>query len=147
MRQWQTELRRHGLGIILDIVPNHMSTHASNRWWNDVLENGQSSPFASYFDIDWHPVKPELDGKVLLPVLGEQYGEVLETGELQVTYSDGTFNLRYMDRLLPLDPQTTSSLLAMNLSELRGAARRARDLVRIRKHRNRLQPSATPHGL
>jgi (1->4)-alpha-D-glucan 1-alpha-D-glucosylmutase len=74
------ELRAHSLGQILDIVPNHMGIgESSNTWWMDVLENGPSSLYASFFDIDWHPPKDELENKVLLPILGHQYGRVLES--------------------------------------------------------------------
>ena len=80
-------LRRLGMGQVLDIVPNHMCVDSSeNRWWQDVLENGPSSPYAGHFDIDWTPVKKELTNKVLLPVLGDQYGNVLERGELRETW-------------------------------------------------------------
>ncbi|HEX7788390.1 MAG TPA: alpha-amylase family glycosyl hydrolase, partial [Methylomirabilota bacterium] len=69
------ELAARGLGVILDVVPNHMGIAGdANPWWLDVLENGPASPFAPYFDIDWEPVKPELKDKVLLPILGDQYG-------------------------------------------------------------------------
>ena len=72
-----------GMGLMLDLVPNHMCIATSdNRWWNDVLENGRGSPYAPFFDIDWHPPKSELHEKVLLPVLGEQYGRVLENQEI-----------------------------------------------------------------
>ena len=72
-------LEQRGMGLIMDVVPNHMAIATSdNHWWNDVLENGRSSPYAAFFDIDWHPPKSELHEKVLLPVLGEQYGRVLE---------------------------------------------------------------------
>ena len=81
-------LQRHKMGLIADVVPNHMCiTHPSNVWWWDVLENGPSSPFARYFDIDWHPPKEELVNKVLLPVLGDQYGRVLENQEIQIVYA------------------------------------------------------------
>jgi (1->4)-alpha-D-glucan 1-alpha-D-glucosylmutase len=73
------ELRRHGMGQILDMVPNHRGIAKSrNPWWADVLENGPRSWYASCFDIDWTPVKDELANKVLLPILGDQYGRVLE---------------------------------------------------------------------
>ena len=76
-------LRERGMGMILDLVPNHMCIASpDNRWWNDVLENGRSSPYAPFFDIDWQPPKSELHEKVLLPVLGEQYGRVLESQEI-----------------------------------------------------------------
>ena len=67
------------------MVPNHMGiADPGNRWWMDVLENGPSSLYATYFDIDWHPVKRELANKVLLPILGDQYGAVLESGQLRL---------------------------------------------------------------
>src|SRR5690242_11585113 len=88
------ELRAHGMGQVLDVVPNHMGIgEPSNVWWQDVLENGPSSLYASYFDIDWHPIKDELENKVLLPILGQQYGRVLENGELELRYADGAFYL------------------------------------------------------
>ena len=81
------ELRRHDLGCILDFVPNHMSNDPhTNDWWRDVLENGPSSPFARFFDIDWDPTKPELKDRLLLPILGEQYGEALERGALSLRF-------------------------------------------------------------
>lgn len=102
-------LAAHGLGHIVDFVPNHMAADASsNPWWRDVLQHGERSRFAVFFDIDWNPVKPELRGKVLLPVLGDQYGAVLERGELRVERAgdDGALTLRYFERSLPLDPRT-----------------------------------------
>ena len=78
------ELQARGMGQVLDFVPNHMGIgEPLNKWWMDVLENGPSSVYAPYFDIDWHPLKSDLDGKVLLPILGDQYGRVLERGELK----------------------------------------------------------------
>ncbi|QAY77600.1 malto-oligosyltrehalose synthase [Sphingosinicella sp. BN140058] len=80
-------LRERGLGIILDIVPNHMAVGGSdNDWWLDVLEKGAESPYARYFDIDWAPADPELDGKVLAPFLGGPYEEVLASGDLVLDY-------------------------------------------------------------
>lgn len=116
------ELREHGMGQILDIVPNHMSVSAhENRWWNNVLENGPSSPYSDYFDIDWRPVTEGLRNKVLLPVLGGQYGQVLEAGELRLEYRDGTFNLRYYETVLPIDPRTFPAILTHRIDELRQA--------------------------
>ncbi len=76
-------------------------------WWQDVLENGPSSPYAAWFDIDWQPVKPELDNKVLLPVLGDQYGVVLENGELELRLTDGAFTVWYYSLPLPIAPRAT----------------------------------------
>ena len=115
-------LRRAGLGLIVDFVPNHMSIDArANHWWRDVLENGPSSEFARYFDIDWDPVKAELTSKVLLPVLGDQYGVVLDRGELQVTCVEGHFTLRYFDLDLPLNQRHLRQLLAHRLDVLQSS--------------------------
>lgn len=90
---WCAALQAGGFGPIVDVVPNHMSCDpTTNPWWRDVLENGPSSPYAGYFDIDWDPVKPELNGKVLLPLLGEQYGRVLERGDLRLRFEDGALH-------------------------------------------------------
>ena len=105
-------LKRHGMGLILDVVPNHMDiSDEANRWWQDVLENGSSSPESKMFDIDWTPPKPDLAHKVLLPVLGDQYGRVLESGELVVVYEDGAFAVRYRGRRFPLAPRTWARIL------------------------------------
>ena len=113
------ELRRHGLGQIADVVPNHMGiAESANTWWMNLLENGQSSRYASFFDITWQAIKPELRNKVLLPILGDQYGKVLESGELVVAFQDGAFYLRYYDYLLPIDPSTYSHLLRPCLGAL-----------------------------
>jgi (1->4)-alpha-D-glucan 1-alpha-D-glucosylmutase len=113
------ELHRHDMGQLLDIVPNHMSIGgSSNRWWQDVLENGQSSPYALYFDIDWKPIKEELEDKVLLPVLGDQYGRILEDGELRLSFADGAFQVNYYEQRLPLDPKSYSRILGPGLEIL-----------------------------
>jgi (1->4)-alpha-D-glucan 1-alpha-D-glucosylmutase len=107
-----SELEAHGLGQILDFVPNHMGIDPqTNRWWRDVLENGPSSPYARYFDVDWDPVKPELKGKVLLPILGDQYGIVLERGELHLALADGALVLRYFEHDLPISPRESPRVL------------------------------------
>ena len=82
-------LHEHGMGLILDIVPNHMAVMGSdNEWWLDVLENGQASSYSGFFDIDWRPLEDELYGKVLVPVLHDHYGAVLESGELQLVFRE-----------------------------------------------------------
>lgn len=112
-------LRSHGLGQILDVVPNHMGVGSDeNPWWQDVLENGPSSPFATCFDIDWRPLKPDLDNKVLLPVLGDQFGKVLEDGQLVLHFIGGAFVLKYYDRQFPLSPQSYGLVLRHRLAEL-----------------------------
>jgi (1->4)-alpha-D-glucan 1-alpha-D-glucosylmutase len=105
-------LRSQGLGLILDTVPNHMGiAHPSNVWWKDVLENGPSSAYASWFDIDWDPVNPNLENKVLLPILGDQYGTVLEAGQIRLSYDEGAFSFRYWDHQLPVEPSTYAQIL------------------------------------
>lgn len=114
------ELRRRGLGHIVDLVPNHMGIgEPSNTWWMDVLENGPSSIYADYFDVDWDPLKPELRNRVLLPVLGDQYGVVLERGELSLRFQDGAFFLTYYERQLPLSPRSYNRVLEPALARLR----------------------------
>jgi (1->4)-alpha-D-glucan 1-alpha-D-glucosylmutase len=116
---WIAELHAHGMGQLLDFVPNHMGIgEPHNQWWMDVLENGPSSKYAPYFDIDWHPLKPELHEKVLLPILGDQYGRVLERGELQVRYQDGSFYLSYYEHEFPLAPGTYRHVLEIALQNL-----------------------------
>src|SRR5262245_1156192 len=114
--------RRHGLGQIADVVPNHMGIAGTrNAWWMDVLENGPASPWAAYFDIDWHPVKPELRDKVLFPILGDQYGNALENQELRLSFADGAFTVSYFDTPLPIDPSTSLQILRWRLDELERA--------------------------
>ncbi len=112
-------LAQQNMGHILDIVPNHMNIGGPwNTWWLDVLENGPSSHYADFFDIDWHPVKPELENKVLLPILGDQYGIVLENGEITLSYQDGQFVFQYYEHQLPLDPSTWTLILSFRIEEL-----------------------------
>lgn len=100
-------LRDAGLGLLLDVVPNHMGVGAGdNPWWQDVLENGRASLHADYFDIDWNPLKPELRNKLLLPILGNYYGDELEAGHIQLDLTDGCIVFRYYDTVLPVDPQS-----------------------------------------
>ncbi|MGZ8406059.1 MAG: malto-oligosyltrehalose synthase, partial [Nitrospira sp.] len=112
-------VKAHGMGLILDVVPNHMGiAKALNRWWFDILENGPSSRYASAFDIDWHPIKRELADKVLLPILPDQYGTVLERQEMQIIYDEGSFVLQYADYRLPLAPKSWTGLLSYRLERL-----------------------------
>ena len=116
---WVGELHAHAMGQILDFVPNHVGiAEPLNEWWMDVLENGPSSRFAPYFDIDWQPLKSDLRDKVLLPILSDQYGRVLERGELQVRFEEGTFYLLYGERRLPIAPGTYRYVLAIALQNL-----------------------------
>jgi glycogen operon protein len=101
------------MGLLVDWVPNHMgNAPGQNRWWEDVLENGRSSIHAAAFDIDWAPQKQELQDTVLLPILGDQYGGVLERGELSVEVEAGQFFVRHFDRRFPLGPKSLLELVA-----------------------------------
>ena len=112
-------LREHGLGQVLDIVPNHMGiAEAANRWWMDVLENGPASPQAGFFDISWDAPQADLHNRVLLPILGDQYGAVLEKGQLRLAYADGAFFLHYYDSLLPIAPDSYGLILEPVLQHL-----------------------------
>jgi len=115
---WMAALAERRMGHIVDFVPNHMAATTENAWWSDVLENGPSSLYAERFDVEWHPHKSALENKVLLPVLGAQYGEVLEKGELKLERREGAFYVRYWDRVLPTNPRSTWPLLERALERL-----------------------------
>jgi (1->4)-alpha-D-glucan 1-alpha-D-glucosylmutase len=110
-----SKLRHYGMGLILDIVPNHMAASHENPWWMDVLENGPSSPYAHYFDIDWHPATSKAaflqENKILLPVLEDLYGDVLQGGQLSLGLDEAGFFLRYGERRIPLDPKSYGLVL------------------------------------
>jgi (1->4)-alpha-D-glucan 1-alpha-D-glucosylmutase len=112
------ELAGRDLGLLLDIVPNHMAASSENRLWMDVLENGPASPFASFFDIDWHPAKKVLERKVLLPILGDPYGRALENQEIALGLDPGGFFVRYYEAKLPLSIRSTNRILAHRLDAL-----------------------------
>lgn len=113
-------LHRHGMYQILDMVPNHMGVGSDNQWWMDVLENGRLSNFAEFFDISWEPLKQELRNKVLLPVLGDRYGSVLEEGDLKLTFdaAGGRFSIRYHDHVFPVDPVSYPFILQWDVGRL-----------------------------
>ncbi|HVG70099.1 MAG TPA: malto-oligosyltrehalose synthase [Vicinamibacterales bacterium] len=118
-RVWVDALRAHGMGHIVDLVPNHMGiAKSANPWWQDVLENGANSRYAAVFDIDWKPLKPELEQKVLLPVLGDTYGAVLERQEIQLEYEDGAFRARYFESVFPIAPGTYGRILGLGQQQL-----------------------------
>ena len=113
-------LRANDMGLIADVVPNHMCiSHSSNHWWWDVLENGPSSSFAKYFDIEWHPPKAELVNKVLLPFLGDQYGRVLENQDIQLVFVEGEFRVVFYNAPLPLAPHSWKQILQPAAARLR----------------------------
>ncbi|HJU16101.1 MAG TPA: malto-oligosyltrehalose synthase [Stellaceae bacterium] len=108
-------LKAHGMGLILDIVPNHVGIGGSNNeWWLDVLEWGAASPFAAYFDINWKASREDLKGRVLLPVLGDHYGAVLEAGEITLSFdpAEGSFSAWYYEHRFPISPKIYATILA-----------------------------------
>jgi (1->4)-alpha-D-glucan 1-alpha-D-glucosylmutase len=106
-------LRKHGLGCVIDIVPNHMSISGKeNVWWWDVLKNGPASAYASYFDIDWNPPEPKLRKRILLAVLGDHYGRAVESGELRLEIQAGEPVVRYHDQIFPVSQASVDAHLA-----------------------------------
>jgi (1->4)-alpha-D-glucan 1-alpha-D-glucosylmutase len=113
-RAFAAELKAHTMGLLMDVVPNHMGIDdPNNRLWQDVLENGPASAHASFFDIDWKPPKEELQNKVLLPFLGDQFGKALEAQQLELRYEEGTFYVQYFDRRFPLALHTWPRVLEL----------------------------------
>ncbi len=108
-------LRHYRMGLLLDIVPNHMAASYENPWWTDVLENGFSSPYARFFDIDWQPATNKAaflqENRVLLPVLGDLYGNVLANGEISLRFDDTGMHVRYYQSRFPLDPKSYTAVL------------------------------------
>jgi (1->4)-alpha-D-glucan 1-alpha-D-glucosylmutase len=107
----QTDLQARGMGLLIDIVPNHMAASVENPWWMDVLENGAQSAFAAFFDIEWHPHARSLEGRILLPILGRPFGEALDSGEIALVYTDGGFFLQYFETLLSVSPRSYYEIL------------------------------------
>jgi (1->4)-alpha-D-glucan 1-alpha-D-glucosylmutase len=111
LKRLSRALRDRNMGLIIDIVPNHMAIGSDNAWWMDVLAHGPESRFADFFDIDWEPEEPALRAKVLLPILGQPYGKALAAGQIKLTRDPaGTFAIRYFDHVLPLSPRDCPAL-------------------------------------
>ncbi|MEJ7929146.1 malto-oligosyltrehalose synthase [Ramlibacter sp. AN1015] len=131
LRRLIAALRERGMGLLLDMVPNHMGVWGQdNAWWLDVLENGPASLYAQHFDIDWRPLNRELTGKLLVPLLGDHYGDVLERGDLVLRLEEGrgALSLAYYEHRLPLAPETYPAVLSRaeaRLEDLDLAARLA----------------------
>ena len=113
-------LEDNRLALLLDIVPNHMGIGSDNQWWMDVLENGQTSKYAGYFDINWQPQQADLIGRVLLPVLGDHYGKTLENGQLNLCFNknSGSFTIAYYQQRFPVDPGTYPFIMHHDLQRL-----------------------------
>ncbi len=113
-------LKQHDLGLILDFVPNHVGVHyADNPWWLDMLEWGPASPHAASFDVDWEQLPYRKRGGVLLPILGNPYGEALERGEIELRYdaNDGSFSCWYYEHRLPIAPERYGEVLRIVVKE------------------------------
>jgi (1->4)-alpha-D-glucan 1-alpha-D-glucosylmutase len=121
-RRFCTLLGELGLGQVLDIVPNHMAIPgAENPWWWDVLENGQASRYAPTFDVDWDPPEAYLRNRILMPILGDHYGRVLEAGQIRLERSGGSFRVRYFEHVLPLAPPSLPPILTAAAGRVRSA--------------------------
>ena len=112
------KLQEHRMGLLLDIVPNHMAAVIENPWWADVLEDGPGSAYASFFDIDWHPPRMMLQNKVLLPILAHPYAQALESRDLKLVFDQGGFFIQCFDAKLPVAPKTYLLILQHRLGEL-----------------------------
>lgn len=111
--QFCNTLGKSHLGQVLDVVPNHMSiAHSGNRWWWDVLENGPSSRYAAYFDVDWAPQEVKLHNRVSMPILADHYGRVIDERKIRLERDGGAFHVRYLERTLPLAPRTLDDILS-----------------------------------
>ena len=123
------ELKQLGMGLLLDIVPNHMGVGNDSLWWQDVLENGHASQYSEFFDIDWHPLKPEMQNKLLLPILGHQYGVELENKHIQVVMKDGRPLIKYYDHTMPLAPRSLLILFPREEDAVNGVPSKERELL------------------
>jgi (1->4)-alpha-D-glucan 1-alpha-D-glucosylmutase len=130
LRRLVATLRAHEMGLILDIVPNHMGIGRQNAWWQDVLEWGRASPFAEFFDIDWDPPDATLRGRVLAPFLGDAYGAVLARNELKLAFDpeEGRIYVEYFDNRYPINPRDYTAILLTEGGPLENPARVFSDL-------------------
>ena len=132
LRRLVEQLRAHGMGLILDIVPNHMGVGGNdNEWWADVLEWGRASPYAEYFDIDWDPPDAALRSRLLAPFLGKAYGDALSDGDLRLEFDDGHGRLfvSYFGTRFPIAPRDYASVLLTEGGPLEAPARMFNELA------------------
>jgi (1->4)-alpha-D-glucan 1-alpha-D-glucosylmutase len=127
-------LKSHGLGLLLDIVPNHMGIGNDSIWWQDVLENGRASEYAAFFDIDWDPAKPDMWNKLLLPILGKQYGDELESKNIQVHIENGRAYIKYFDHLMPVAPRMIPRIFPEDKDAEYGLPQSFRDILKDLAH-------------
>jgi (1->4)-alpha-D-glucan 1-alpha-D-glucosylmutase len=119
------------MGLLVDMVPNHVGINdTGNKWWMDVLENGRSSPYASFLDIDW--TKPGCDGKLLVPTLGSELQQVIEKGEIGVCFlNQKGFRVKYYSQEFPIDPATYPYILEVVLKHLKASQHDGKLLITI----------------
>ncbi len=115
------ELRKYDMGLMADLVPNHMAASSENPWWMDVLENGRASSYAAYFDIDWRPPSRTLENRILLPILGKTYANVLENQEIRLFLEETGFFVQYFDTKLPLAIRSYRHVLGHHIDRLEQA--------------------------
>jgi (1->4)-alpha-D-glucan 1-alpha-D-glucosylmutase len=132
--QLSAALNDANMGLLLDIVPNHMGIGNNSTWWQDVLENGRASEYATFFDIDWEPLNPHMRGKLLLPILGKQYGEELEDKKIQVAFENGHVRIHYYDHSLPVAPRMIPMLFPEQDDAKDGVPQWFRDLLKELSH-------------
>jgi (1->4)-alpha-D-glucan 1-alpha-D-glucosylmutase len=132
--RFASALHEAEMGLLLDIVPNHMGVGNDSLWWQDVLENGRASRYAEYFDVDWTPLKPDMQGKLLLPILGKQYGEELESKHFQVSIENGHAIVRYFDHTMPLAPRPLAILFPEEEWDELGVSEPLRQILRELPH-------------
>ncbi|MGA7885689.1 MAG: malto-oligosyltrehalose synthase [Acidobacteriaceae bacterium] len=132
--RFAARLRVLGMGLLLDIVPNHMGVGNDSVWWQDVLQNGRASTYAGYFDIEWNPLNVDMQDKLLLPILGGQYGDELEAGHIQLTAVDGKLRVRYYDHLLPIALRTLKMVFPENELDELGIPPEFREVLRDAAH-------------
>ena len=131
-------LRAHGMGFVLDIVPNHMGTGPANPMWEDVLTHGRKSRYAKWFDIDWDDPSPDFRGKVMVPVLGDRLEKVIERDELSLVRQQGAVRVAYFENTFPLDPETTRELPARLEDWAKGPEGRERLWALLKRQHYRL---------
>jgi (1->4)-alpha-D-glucan 1-alpha-D-glucosylmutase len=127
------ELRRADIGLVLDIVPNHMATGSENPYWEDVLAHGPSSPFSRWFDVDWGSPFARGVYRIFLPVLGARLARVIHDGELRVEYREGRFRIAYHEQSFPVDPGTFPIVLELGLDETRSRSSAAHDVAELER--------------
>ena len=132
--RFAARMREQGMGLLLDIVPNHMGVGNDSVWWQDVLENGRASEYASYFDIDWNPLNPDMKDKLLLPILGSQYGDELEARHIQLVVVDGQFRVKYFDHVIPVAARSTPMIFRDDELDELGVPQFFRDILRDTAH-------------